>query len=113
MGEHVVLFDRHASKYPYSEGGEFPLPATIDWLDPFVALELRCRRHATIRLATGICLVPSTSRSSLAKQAASLDRLSGGRFTLGVGASAGWSRSSRPWACRSPAARSGCASISP
>ena len=27
VGEHVVLFDRQDSKYPYSTGGEFPLPA--------------------------------------------------------------------------------------
>ena len=37
--EHVVLFDRHDSAYPYSpKAGAFPLGADADWLDPFVAL---------------------------------------------------------------------------
>src|SRR5215470_14390568 len=88
MGEHVVLFERHDSKYPYAEGGEFSLPPTIDWLDPFVALSFAAAATQTIRLATGICLVPEHEPLSLAKQVASLDRLSGGRFLLGVGA--GW-----------------------
>ena len=43
MGQHVVLFDRHDSKYPYSERGEFAVPATTDWLDPFVARAERTR----------------------------------------------------------------------
>jgi len=88
MGEHVVLFDRQRSKYPYSEGGEFALPATVDWLDPFVALSFAAAVTRTIRLATGICLVPEHNPLFLAKQIASLDRMSGGRFTLGVGV--GW-----------------------
>jgi len=88
MGEHVVLFERPDSKYPYAEGGEFSLPPTIDWLDPFVALSFAAAATQTIRLATGICLVPEHEPLSLAKQVASLDRLSGGRFLLGVGA--GW-----------------------
>jgi len=36
--EHVVLFDRQESKYPYAESGEFPLPGDADWLDPFITL---------------------------------------------------------------------------
>jgi len=43
----------------------------------------------TIRLATGICLVPEHNPLVLAKEVASLDLLSGGRFALGVGI--GWS----------------------
>src|SRR5262249_32476621 len=88
MGEHVVLFDRHASRYPYSTDGQFSLPPTVDWLDPFVALSFAAAVTRTIRLATGICLVPEHQPLSLAKQVASLDHLSGGCFVLGVGA--GW-----------------------
>ena len=32
VGEHVVLFDRQDSKYPYSASGDFPLPGGADWL---------------------------------------------------------------------------------
>ena len=88
MGEHVVLFDHHDSRYPYAEDGTFSLPATVDWLDPFVALSFAASVTRSIRLATGICLVPEHNPLILAKQAASLDRLSGGRFALGIGV--GW-----------------------
>src|SRR4029453_8665152 len=88
MGEHVVLFDRYASRYPYSEGGEFPVGGDTDWLDPLVSLGFAAAVTPTIRLATGILLVPQHNPLILAKQASSLDRLSGGRFALGVGI--GW-----------------------
>ena len=89
VGEHVVLFDRHDSKYPYSAEGNFPLPADADWLDPFITLTFAAAVTSKIRLATGICLVPEHNALVLAKEVASLDRLSGGRFALGVGV--GWS----------------------
>ncbi|MFZ0658504.1 MAG: LLM class F420-dependent oxidoreductase [Candidatus Binataceae bacterium] len=89
VGEHVVLFDRQDSKYPYSAAGDFPLPGSADWLDPFLALTFAAAATSKIRLATGICLVPEHNPVVLAKQAATLDRLAGGRFVLGVGI--GWS----------------------
>ena len=89
VGEHVVLFDRQDSKYPYAASGEFPLPGDADWLDPFITLTYAAAVTKTIRLATGICLVPEHNPVVLAKEVASLDRLSGGRFALGVGI--GWS----------------------
>ena len=88
MGEHVVLFDRHDSRYPYSESGEFPIAGDVEWLDPLVTLGYAAGVTRTIRLATGICLVPEHNPLILAKQAATLDRVSGGRFALGVGV--GW-----------------------
>lgn len=87
--EHVVLFDRRDSKYPYSENGDFPLGADADWTDPFVTLTYAAAFTKRIRLATGICLVPEHNPLVLAKEIASLDRLAGGRFALGVGI--GWS----------------------
>lgn len=89
VGEHVVLFDRQDSKYPYSASGEFALPGGADWLDPFITLTFAAAVTKTIRLATGICLVPEHNPVVLAKEVASLDRLAGGRFALGVGI--GWS----------------------
>jgi probable F420-dependent oxidoreductase len=87
--EHVVLFDRYDSAYPYAPGGAFPLGADADWLDPFIALTFAAAVTSRIRLATGICLVPEHNPLILAKTVASLDRLAGGRFALGVGI--GWS----------------------
>ncbi len=87
--EHVVLFDRYESSYPYAPDGAFPLGADADWLDPFVALTFAAAVTSRVRLATGICLVPEHNPLILAKTVASLDRLAGGRFALGVGI--GWS----------------------
>jgi len=88
VGEHVVLLERPASRYPYAEGGDFPIDPAVDWLDPFATLSFAAAVTRTIRLATGICLVPEHNPLILAKQVASLDRLSGGRVALGAGV--GW-----------------------
>ncbi|WP_280204838.1 LLM class F420-dependent oxidoreductase [Nocardia farcinica] len=89
-GEHVVLVDEPASRYPYSPDGRIAIPAAADWLDPLLTLGFAAACTTTIRLATGVLLLPEHNPVVVAKQAASLDRLSGGRFTLGVGI--GWSR---------------------
>jgi probable F420-dependent oxidoreductase len=85
--EHVVLLDRYASKYPYSDG-EFPAPTDSPIGDPFATLAFAAACTKTIRLATGICLVPEHNPLALAKTVATTDRLSGGRVVLGVGI--GW-----------------------
>jgi probable F420-dependent oxidoreductase len=87
--EHVVLFDHYASKYPYSDDGQFLAAGHIDLTDPFVTLSYLAARTSRIRLATGICLVPERNPLVLAKVVASLDYMSGGRAALGVGI--GWS----------------------
>ncbi len=90
VGEHVVMVDQPASRYPYNEAGQMPVPADADWLDPFVCLSFAAAATDTIRLATGILLLPEHNPVLVAKQAATLDVMCGGRFTLGVGI--GWSR---------------------
>ncbi|MFE3291881.1 LLM class F420-dependent oxidoreductase [Rhodococcus sp. NPDC059234] len=89
-GEHVVMVDRPRSRYPYADDGVIAVPAAADWLDPMVALGFAAAATETVRIATGVLLLPEHNPVLLAKQAASLDRLSGGRLTLGVGI--GWSR---------------------
>jgi probable F420-dependent oxidoreductase len=89
-GEHVVMVDESASRYPYSDDGRIAVPAQADWLDPLIGLSFVAAATSTIRIATGVLLLPEHNPVLVAKQAASLDRLSGGRFTLGVGI--GWSR---------------------
>jgi probable F420-dependent oxidoreductase len=76
-GEHVVLPDPQVPPSPMAPQD----PA----LDPFVALTYAAAVTTTIRLATGIVILPQRNPVVLAKQIASLDVLSGGRFTLGVG----------------------------
>jgi len=87
--EHVVLLDRYSSKYPYTTG-EFPAPTSSPIGDPFTTLAFAAACTKTIRLATGICLVPEHNPLVLAKTVATTDRLSNGRLVLGVGV--GWLR---------------------
>jgi probable F420-dependent oxidoreductase len=88
-GEHVVMVDDAASRYPYAPDGRIPIPADADWLDPLIGLSFAAAVTNSIRLATGVLLLPEHNPVLLAKQAASLDVLCGGRLALGVGV--GWS----------------------
>jgi probable F420-dependent oxidoreductase len=85
--EHVVLLDQYTSKYPYSTG-KFPMPTDTPIADPFTTLAFAAACTSKIQLATGICLVPEHNPLLLAKTAATVDRLSGGRLILGAGV--GW-----------------------
>jgi probable F420-dependent oxidoreductase len=74
---------------PFPGGGEVPRQY-LHTYDPFVALAVAAAATERLRLATGICLVVERDPITTAKEVASLDRLSGGRFVFGVGA--GWNR---------------------
>lgn len=76
-GEHVILPDPQVPPSPM--GPQDPA------LDPLLALTWAAARTRSIRLATGIVILPQRNPVVLAKEVASLDVLSGGRFTLGVG----------------------------
>jgi probable F420-dependent oxidoreductase len=57
-------------------------------LDPFVSLATAAAATTRLKLGTGICLVVERDPITLAKEVASLDFLSGGRFLFGIGG--GW-----------------------
>ena len=57
-------------------------------MDPFVALGAIAASTKTLKIGTGICLVIQRDVIQLAKEVATIDQLSGGRFLFGVGA--GW-----------------------
>jgi probable F420-dependent oxidoreductase len=76
-GEHVILPDPQVPPSPMAPQD----PA----LDPFIALTWAAAAAETISLATGIVIMPQRNPVVLAKQVASLDVLSGGRVTLGIG----------------------------
>jgi len=76
-------------KTPYPAGGELPEMYSHTY-DPFVALMAAAAATNELKLGTGICLVIERDPITTAKEVASLDQLSGGRFLFGVGA--GWNR---------------------
>lgn len=84
--DHVVM-GNNTHKYPY---GEFPTAPDSDWWEPMVMLSAIAAATRTIRLGTGILIGPLRPAVLLAKQAATLDALSGGRLDLGLGT--GWQR---------------------
>src|SRR6187431_2284909 len=72
---------------PYPLGGELP-PMYYRTLDPFVTLAAAAAVTSRIELFTGIALLIQRDPIVTAKEAASVDLISGGRFVFGVGA--GW-----------------------
>ena len=72
---------------PYPGGGELPKPY-YDALDPFVCLAQAAAVTKRLKVGTGVCLVIQRDIIQTAKEVASLDLLSGGRFLFGVGG--GW-----------------------
>ncbi|OBH94880.1 LLM class F420-dependent oxidoreductase [Mycobacterium sp. E2733] len=76
-------------KTPYPSGGPIP-PKYYRTLDPFVALTAAAVVTERLILGTGIALVPQRDPIHTAKEVASLDLLSQGRFRFGVGV--GWLR---------------------
>jgi probable F420-dependent oxidoreductase len=72
---------------PYPGGGELP-PEYSHTLDPFVALGAIAAVTERLKVGTGVCLVIERDPIVTAKEVATLDHLSGGRFLFGVGA--GW-----------------------
>lgn len=74
---------------PWPGGAELPKHY---WhtMDPFIALTVAATASKTIRLGTGICLVIQRDPIHTAKETASVDLVSNGRFIFGIGA--GWNR---------------------
>lgn len=86
--EHVVIPDGYQSKYPYSESGKIPGSDDAEIPDPLIWLAYAAAITEHVRLATGILIVPQRNPVVLAKECATLDKLSNGRFDLGIGV--GW-----------------------
>jgi len=86
--EHVIVPIDYASKYPYHRSGKMPITPETWFVDPLISLAHVAAATKTIRLGTGVNIFPQTNPLLFAKQAASIDALSGGRLTLGLGI--GW-----------------------
>ena len=71
-------------KTPFPSGGDLP-KKYYDVMDPFVSLTAAAVVTKTLMLGTGICLIAQRDPIQTAKQVASVDQVSGGRFLFGVG----------------------------
>lgn len=91
-GFESVWFGEHSHipverRTPYPAGGDLP-KHYWHMMDPFVSLTAAACATTKLKLATGVCLVVERDPIMLAKEIATLDHLSGGRFLFGIGA--GW-----------------------
>jgi probable F420-dependent oxidoreductase len=94
--DHVVMGE-NLHNYPY---GRFPAPLDFPWYEPLTVLAVLAGVTQRIRLSTGIVIAPLRSAVLLAKQIATLDVMSRGRVSIGLGV--GWQQeeyqaSGIPW----------------
>nr|WP_221218424.1 MULTISPECIES: LLM class F420-dependent oxidoreductase [unclassified Mycolicibacterium] len=90
MAEHTVLVTRYSSVYPYDPSGRVEVAPECPVPDPLELLAFLAGQTTTLGLATGVLVLPNHHPVMLAKRAASIDVISGGRLRLCVGV--GWLR---------------------
>jgi probable F420-dependent oxidoreductase len=89
--EHVVVAEGYEPRYPYSADGRMPgSGGAVPMPDPLELLAFLAACSPRLVLGTAVVVAPLHSPVVLAKRAATLDRLSGGRLRLGLGI--GWQR---------------------
>ncbi len=86
--EHVIYPDGYESEYPYDKSGKMAAEPSSPIPDPLIWLAFVAAATTTLRLGTGILILPQRNPLVLAKEVATLDRLSDGRVELGIGV--GW-----------------------
>ena len=86
--EHLAVPVEMQARYPGSADGKFPGGSGVNLHDPFVALSFVAAYTKTIKLGTGVFVLPLRNTLSVAKAVASLDVLSQGRVLFGIGV--GW-----------------------
>ena len=86
--EHLAVPVEMKARYPGSADGKFPGGSGVALHDPFVALSFVAAQTKTLKLGTGVFVLPLRNTISVAKAVASLDVLSQGRVIFGIGV--GW-----------------------
>ena len=86
--EHPTVPKGYVSEYPYSKDGRMPGAEDAPVPDPLAWLTWVGAHTSTIKLATGILILPQRITGVLAKECATIDMLTGGRLILGIGV--GW-----------------------
>lgn len=88
LPEHLLLPAELPATYPYSDSGHAPINPETPELDPWVALAAVAAATTSIRLGTGVFILPLRHPVATARSVMTLDRVSRGRVTMGIGV--GW-----------------------
>ena len=90
VSDHIAWPADIASRYPYTENGDFPAPVNTPWLDPIGTLIFAAAVTEQLKLGTIVLILGYRPPVQTAKLLATLDVLGEGRAILGVGV--GWMR---------------------
>jgi probable F420-dependent oxidoreductase len=90
LADHLLLVDDVMRGYPYTDDGVFPAPSTFPFYESLASCAYLAAATERCRIGIGVLVLPQRNVIEVAKAAATVDRLSGGRFALGVGS--GWNR---------------------
>ena len=88
ISDHVVIPHDIEARYPYSDTGEFPGRSRGDRHEQLIAAAFVAGKTSRLRLVTSVTVVPHRPAVLQAKMLATIDVLSNGRLTFGIGA--GW-----------------------
>ena len=88
LSDHIVIPKDIQARYPYSETGEFPAGGRNIWFEQLTSAAYVAAKTSRLRFVTSVMVVPHRPAVLTAKMLATIDVLSGGRLTIGVGA--GW-----------------------
>ena len=88
LSDHIVIPRDIEARYPYSTTGEFPSGGRTDWYEQLTSAAFVAAKTSRLRMVTSVMVVPHRPAVLTAKMLATIDLLSNGRLTVGVGA--GW-----------------------
>ena len=88
FSDHIVIPADIQARYPYSQTGEFPAGGRGEWQEQLTAIAFLAGKTKRLRFVTSVMVVPHRPAVLTAKMLSTIDVLSGGRLTLGIGA--GW-----------------------
>jgi probable F420-dependent oxidoreductase len=90
VSDHILMVDDAASRYPGNDDGSTWWNPEDDWYESMTSCAYLAAVTSEVRIGPGVLILPQRNVLEVAKQVATLDQLSEGRFVLGVGI--GWSK---------------------
>jgi probable F420-dependent oxidoreductase len=88
VSDHILMTERVESRYPYSESGDVSWTPQTAWFEALACCAWIAARTSEATVGPAVLVLPQRDPLLLAKTAATIDALSGGRLVLGLGA--GW-----------------------